>query len=158
MAPGKAPHKLVNLRRISYRKVMAVTSDIIRNAFLGSSLVSRREVESSVMSPVLWWQQLLEGYSFSAFWVDKESCFPGCWDCFVGRMETKESLFKSKVKMETFLVKREEGNPSGEGTVSPGKSLGTTCKRLAWAGTSRSRPDKLEPWNFSMADQESRIS
>ena len=33
---------------------MEVASDIISNAFLGESLVSRIELESSVLSPVLW--------------------------------------------------------------------------------------------------------
>lgn len=46
-------------------------------------------------------------------------------------MEIKERAVERKEMMETFLVKKEEGNPSGEGTVSPGKCLESSCKRLA---------------------------
>ena len=105
---------------------MAVASDIISNAFLGESLVSRIELESSVMSLVLWLQQLLVGYSFSVFWVLNQACFPGCSGYFRKRMAMKERPDQQRRKRESFLMKKEEGNHSGEGTVSPGQSWGSS--------------------------------
>ena len=101
---------------------MAVASDIISNAFFGESLVSRIELESSVLSPVLWWQQLPVVHTFCLLWDYQQECFPGCSGYFRKRMAMKERPDQQRRKRESFLMKKEEGSHSWEGTVSPGQS------------------------------------
>jgi hypothetical protein len=67
-----------------------------------------RELESSVTSPVLWLQKLLVEYSFSAFFILYQACFPGCSGYFTGRMAIKERPDQGRRNLASFLVKNEE--------------------------------------------------
>lgn len=100
---------------------MAFPSDITGSVFPGNSLVSRRTLESSVMSPVLWWHQLPLGYSFSSLWVHKQACLASCSGYFGRKVEIKERPHQGQRKMTSSLVKQEGGNHSGEGLVSVGR-------------------------------------
>ena len=91
---------------------MAVASDIISNAFLGESLVSRIELESSVLSPVLWCQQLPVVHQFCLLWDHQQESFPGCSGYVRKRMAMKETPDQQRRKRESFLMKKEEGSHS----------------------------------------------
>lgn len=59
----KGPHRnWLLLGELGSREAVELPSDVISNLFLGQSLVSKRALESSVTSPVLWLHQLPVGF------------------------------------------------------------------------------------------------
>ena len=62
---------------------MVVPSDITSSHIPRQSLVSRRTLDSSVMSPLLWLHQRPVVYSFRTNWFHRQACCP-CSSCYFG--------------------------------------------------------------------------